>query len=44
MGGCVGVDSRPGEGSRFWFTAKFQRTQVSEPGHSNPSSQEILFR
>ncbi|MBP6637410.1 MAG: PAS domain S-box protein, partial [Sulfuritalea sp.] len=25
MGGGVGVDSRPGEGSRFWFTARLKR-------------------
>ena len=25
MGGGVGVDSRPGEGSRFWFTAQLKK-------------------
>lgn len=30
MGGAVGVESRPGEGSCFWFTVRLQKEGVSE--------------
>jgi CheY-like chemotaxis protein len=32
MGGSCGVDSRPGEGSHFWFTARLQRGHGVMPG------------
>jgi two-component system, sensor histidine kinase and response regulator len=36
MGGRVGVDSQPDQGSRFWFTARFQRACVVQSPASAP--------
>ena len=37
MGGRVGVNSRPGQGSTFWLELNLERTEAREPRPSRPS-------
>jgi len=37
MDGRVGVDSQPDRGSRFWFTARFQRARATQPAAMAPA-------
>ena len=48
MGGQVGLNSVPGRGSRFWFTARFARDQraplLASPGAGLPAAERLRLR